>query len=223
MQGIVSRVTDGDSLWLARPGKPPLEVRLRDIDAPELCQPWGAEAKQALSDLALDKVASLRISGHDGYGRTVGALLLDELDVGRFLVENGHAWSIRSRWDQGPLVKQEKMALALRRGLHATGGALQPKEFRRAHGACGVGQSVAQAVAEPARSAPVAAAAPAAPVPATTATATASVTYRCDGRTHCSQMRSCDEAKFFLAHCPGVKMDGGARNGVPCEKQWCGR
>jgi hypothetical protein len=46
------------------------------------------------------------------------------------------AWSIRSRWDQGPLVKQEKMARALSRGLHATPGAMQPKEFRRLHGTC---------------------------------------------------------------------------------------
>ncbi|MFM2447348.1 MAG: hypothetical protein RI936_1795, partial [Pseudomonadota bacterium] len=41
-----------------------------------------------------------------------------------------------------------------------------------------------------------------------------------DGRTYCSQMTSCAEAKFFLANCPGVKMDGD-RNGIPCEKQWC--
>jgi cold shock CspA family protein len=46
-------------------------------------------------------------------------------------------------------------------------------------------------------------------------------TFRCDGRTHCSQMTSCDEAKYFLANCPGVKMDGNS-DGVPCEKQWCG-
>ena len=45
--------------------------------------------------------------------------------------------------------------------------------------------------------------------------------YRCDGRVHCSQMTSCEEAEFFLANCPGVKMDGGG-DGVPCEKQWCG-
>jgi hypothetical protein len=44
--------------------------------------------------------------------------------------------------------------------------------------------------------------------------------FRCDGRTHCSQMRSCAEAKYFLANCPGVKMDGD-HNGVPCERQWC--
>lgn len=44
--------------------------------------------------------------------------------------------------------------------------------------------------------------------------------YRCDGRTHCSQMRSCEEAGFFLANCPNVEMDGDG-DGVPCERQWC--
>lgn len=44
--------------------------------------------------------------------------------------------------------------------------------------------------------------------------------YRCDGRTHCSQMTSCSEAKFFLNNCPGTTMDGN-NDGVPCEQQWC--
>jgi cold shock CspA family protein len=45
--------------------------------------------------------------------------------------------------------------------------------------------------------------------------------YRCDGRTHCSQMTSCDEAKFFLRSCIGVEMDGD-NDGIPCEQQLCG-
>lgn len=44
--------------------------------------------------------------------------------------------------------------------------------------------------------------------------------FACDGRTYCSQMTSCEEAKFFLKNCPGVKMDGN-NDGVPCERQWC--
>lgn len=44
--------------------------------------------------------------------------------------------------------------------------------------------------------------------------------FRCDGRTHCSQMTSCAEAKFFLRNCPDVRMDGN-NDGVPCEQQWC--
>ncbi len=44
--------------------------------------------------------------------------------------------------------------------------------------------------------------------------------YRCDGRTYCTQMTSCAEATYFLKNCPGVKMDGN-HDGVPCEQQWC--
>ena len=53
----------------------------------------------------------------------------------------------------------------------------------------------------------------------TTATTSASQ-FRCDGRTHCSHMTSCEEATFFLNNCPGTQMDGN-NDGVPCEKQWC--
>jgi hypothetical protein len=44
--------------------------------------------------------------------------------------------------------------------------------------------------------------------------------FNCDGRTRCGQMTSCDEAKYFIEHCPNTEMDGD-RDGVPCESQWC--
>lgn len=46
--------------------------------------------------------------------------------------------------------------------------------------------------------------------------------FRCDGRTHCSQMTSCAEATFFLRNCLNVQMDGN-HDGIPCEQQWCTR
>ncbi|RFO96796.1 calcium-binding protein [Rhodoferax lacus] len=54
----------------------------------------------------------------------------------------------------------------------------------------------------------------------TKASASPMPSFQCDGRKYCSQMTSCAEAKYFLAHCPGVKMDGDA-DGIPCEEQWC--
>ena len=66
---------------------------------------------------------------------------------------------------------------------------------------------------------PTSAATPA--VPAAPA-APRTTSLKCDGRKHCSQMKSCAEAKYFLANCPGVKMDGD-RNGIPCEQQWCNK
>lgn len=47
-----------------------------------------------------------------------------------------------------------------------------------------------------------------------------SVQFSCDGRTHCSEMSSCAEAKYFLKNCPNTEMDGD-HDGVPCETQHC--
>ena len=40
--------------------------------------------------------------------------------------------------------------------------------------------------------------------------------YRCDGRIHCGQMNSREEARWFVRNCPGTKMDGN-NDGEPCE------
>jgi len=42
-------------------------------------------------------------------------------------------------------------------------------------------------------------------------------TFHCDGRQHCSQMTSREEAEFFVRNCPNTKMDGD-RDGIPCER-----
>jgi len=43
--------------------------------------------------------------------------------------------------------------------------------------------------------------------------------FKCDGRQHCSQMKSYAEAKYFIKHCPNTKMDGD-NDGIPCERQF---
>lgn len=45
--------------------------------------------------------------------------------------------------------------------------------------------------------------------------------FRCDGRQHCSQMTSCEEAKWFLRNCADTKMDGDG-DGIPCEDRCSG-
>lgn len=74
--------------------------------------------------------------------------------------------------------------------------------------------------AERVRRAAAASAAAASPRTVSPAPAAVSSSFRCDGRKYCSQMSSCTEAKYFLANCPGVKMDGD-NDGIPCEEQWC--
>lgn len=142
LQGKVVKVFDGDSL-LFQPagGGKPIEVRLKDIDAPEICQPGGPEARDYLQEFVADKPAVLDTGASDGYGRTLAVLKVDEMNVNQRMVAEGHAWSLRTKWNQGPFVAQEKMATALKRGLHANPGAIAPWEWRRSKGPCGKGAS----------------------------------------------------------------------------------
>ena len=212
-EGVVTQVSGGDTLRFTSRTDAAIEVRLRDIDAPLPCQPGGAEARLALSELVLNKPAVLVAAGRDSQGRTLGSVRVEDVDVGQRLVEDGQAWSQRGRNDRGPLVKQERMAKALGRGVHGSAGAVMPSVWLRTRGACTAGGTAGGAGGG---AGPAAAPGPA-PRPSDDSAA-----FRCDGRTRCTQMRSCAEARYFLAHCPGVQMDGD-HNGVPCESQWCAR
>ena len=154
IEGVTLRVVDGDSLWFTPSGKAAIEVRLAQMDAPELCQAHGREAQRALAELVLYKPGLLRGVARDVYGRLVARLNIDGVDVATRMVEEGQAWSARQRNDRGPLVKQERMARALSRGLHAVPGAVMPSDFRRNHGPC---QLANTALPKPAATSPNAA------------------------------------------------------------------
>jgi micrococcal nuclease len=210
LSGQLQRVVDGDSFWLqgmaqGKPSAKPQEVRMQGIDAPEACQAWGQQSREALQAALQGQTLEVRTQGKDQHGRWLGTVWVGSININARQVQEGHAWSARYRWDQGPYVKEERQAQALRRGLHEDRQAILPRQFRERHGPCQPGQGVPPKPAISGGAGPLAAG-----------------PLRCDGRTHCSQMRSCEEAKFFLANCPGTQMDGN-KDGVPCERQWCTR
>jgi len=43
--------------------------------------------------------------------------------------------------------------------------------------------------------------------------------FQCQGKVWCTEMRSYEEAVFYLRNCPGTKMDGDG-DGIPCERQF---
>jgi micrococcal nuclease len=211
LTGQVSRIVDGDTLWLkTAPDAEPVVIRIEGIDAPESCQAGGADATQALTKLALNRNVTVRIVARDEHARVVGKVFDGTVDVGDRMVRDGHAWSARFKYDRGPYVAEERMALALKRGLHAEPGAVMPRDFRQRNGEC----------AHPGGAPKKSGAALAAVVTAAATTSTSG--RRCDGRRYCSQMGSCEEATWFLENCPGTQMDGD-NDGVPCETQWCRR
>ena len=70
VSGKVVSVHDGDTLTVLIEHRQ-VRVRLIDIDAPELGQPFGSRARQSLSGLCFGKVATLDVRGRDRYNRTL--------------------------------------------------------------------------------------------------------------------------------------------------------
>jgi hypothetical protein len=44
--------------------------------------------------------------------------------------------------------------------------------------------------------------------------------FKCDQRTHCAQMTSCAEAKYFQKNCADADLEIDI-SGVPCPRRWC--
>jgi endonuclease YncB( thermonuclease family) len=116
--GRVMRIVDADAIEV-RLETGLIRVRLHAIDAPELDQPWGLEATQALSKMILRKNVTLEPLDEDRDGRIVANLYLGDVDVNADLVRSGHAWAFRPQMtkDDAQLCDLEGQARAARRGL----------------------------------------------------------------------------------------------------------
>ena len=71
---LVRRVIYGDTIEVEDDSGIRTRIRLRNVNAPELHQPGGPEAKDALSAKLLGKRVSLKAYARDRYGRTVATV-----------------------------------------------------------------------------------------------------------------------------------------------------
>lgn len=201
-------VIDGDTLIVLRDGQQQ-EIRLYGIDCPEKDQNYGQQATALTTALVAGRNIEIEPKDVDHYGRVVGLVKVDSLLLNALIVENGYAWVYRQYCKEkfcSAWIKSEKTARTQRKGIWATANNTPPWEWRNQ-------QRAAKAEAETEQVILIGADKP-------TSGGSSRNSSRCDGRIYCSQMTSCQEAKFFLRNCPGTKMDGN-NDGVPCEKQWC--
>ncbi|ECV9714437.1 thermonuclease family protein [Campylobacter upsaliensis] len=137
LTGKVSRVIDGDTIeLLAKTSKTnpynhiaKLKIRLYGIDAPELKQAYGKEAKEFLSALVLKQEVSLIIENKDKYDRFVGTLFLKGQDINKEMVKNGYAHAYES-FSKKYLAEQAD-AKMFKLGLWQDEKAVKPSEFRK--------------------------------------------------------------------------------------------
>ena len=91
VEGRVTRVSDGDGLEIRFPFRGTHRVRLAYVDAPELNQPWGTEARGALERLVggIGRQVAVRVLRRDHYGRLIAEVQSNSVDVNAALVEQG--------------------------------------------------------------------------------------------------------------------------------------
>jgi micrococcal nuclease len=137
-QGTVTHITDGDSIWVrASSGGAPMEVRLQGIDAPEICQAFGKEARDAMAGRVLHRQVAVNSRARDNYQRVLGHVTAGGQDLGLWMVSRGYAWSYRYRRDSGPYAAAEAQARQARLGLWSLAAQpVEPRVFRKRHGSC---------------------------------------------------------------------------------------
>jgi endonuclease YncB( thermonuclease family) len=115
----------------------PVKLRIDGIDAPEICQPGGAQARDTMIRLALRKSVEVDDRGQDIYGRQVGRLSVDGVDLGAEMVRSGMAWAYRFRTGKGPYAGLQRQAQTQKMGVFAAPeAAMSPPVFRKFHGTC---------------------------------------------------------------------------------------
>jgi endonuclease YncB( thermonuclease family) len=230
----VVSVTDGDTITVIRDGHQ-VEIRLYGIDTPEMSQDYGQKARDLTAGLIAGRNVEVEQKDIDRYGRVVGLVKIDNQNLSEVIIQNGYAWVYRQYCKEkfcSDWVRSEEMARHQKKGMWSNPVVIPPWEWRASkkenkQGAprteptppviiigekpnAGSDESLFSKIGK-------------ALTPSNTSGGESPANkaqYSCDGRTHCSQMTSCEEATFFLRNCSGAKMDGN-NDGVPCERQWC--
>lgn len=123
-------VNDGDTLTCLDESNQQQKVRLAEIDAPELSQDFGKVSREALASMVFGKTVEVVDEGKDRYGRWIGHLTVNGVDVNRQMVATGNAWHYAAYSHDDSLAALQSQAQAQRVGLWAQPSPQPPWEYR---------------------------------------------------------------------------------------------
>jgi micrococcal nuclease len=129
-QGKVVSVADGDTftvLW----NQNQIRVRLEGIDCPEKGQPFGNNAKQAVSNMVFGKVVRVEEQSKDRYKRSIAKVYLpDGRSVNEEMLRMGMAWHFKKYSSDVLYARLEQQARNAQRGLWSGANPIAPWEWR---------------------------------------------------------------------------------------------
>ncbi|MBL7186680.1 MAG: thermonuclease family protein [Phycisphaerae bacterium] len=105
----VTKVIDGDTIKVIGSDNIELDIRLAEIDAPEIDQPYGKESKAELEKHISGKETELRDITKGRYGRFVANVYCDGVWINIESVKNGFAWRYKGS-DSNEMLKAETNA-----------------------------------------------------------------------------------------------------------------
>ncbi len=137
LAGRVVGVVDGDTLDVLTMEKVLHRIRVDGIDAPERRQAFGNVSKNSLSDLAFEKDVLVQVDKRDRYGRMVGKVTHQGLDLGLMQVRRGLAWHYKkyaleqTPADRAAYDRAERLARVDGKGIWSEAAPIAPWDFRR--------------------------------------------------------------------------------------------
>ncbi len=127
--GSVIRVIDGDTFaFQTEDGS--LIIRMYGTDAPERDQPYSKESADFLMQY-LNKEATLKTSGVDRYGRTLGVLYINNQDINLLSTKNGCSWHYKQYSKDILYAQAEAYAKKNKLGLWALQNPIPPWNWRQ--------------------------------------------------------------------------------------------
>lgn len=131
ISGKVISVADGDTMTILTADKKQLKIRLSGIDAPEKGQDFGTVARQQLNNLCYGKNVTVESKGEDQYGRVLGVVYVDGLNVNEYMVRNGLAWYYKHFVNDPRLDSLEQLARKEKVNIWSMKNPISPYEFRK--------------------------------------------------------------------------------------------
>lgn len=116
----VIKVIDGDT-YILRTGNINHNIRLLNVDAPEIKQNWGLKSKLKVVELIINKNVVFEIIGKDKYGRELVNIEIEGKSLDSILIANGWAWYYINYGHDPELNKLMKNAIDRNLGLWECG------------------------------------------------------------------------------------------------------
>jgi len=128
--GKVISVADGNTLMVVSNNRA-VKIRPAGVDAPDLDQAYGPQAREFLENLVKGKNVWVDVKKQDHYRRLVAPVIVDGLDVSVALAAAGMAWYDSKTAGNGQIAMADAEAQAKKIGLWSQPNPIPPWDFRQ--------------------------------------------------------------------------------------------